>query len=290
MAVTRALPARWRDAVGDARMRHPLLRDARLFQIVFLASLLTVGVLLRDFTIRPEQMALAFAAGIATQVTWLRVLRLDHRGILSAVITCFGLSLLLRADSLWVHPLAAVLAISGKFLLRIRGKHVYNPANLGVILALSFLPGAWVSPGQWGQAVTLAGWFVVLGGTVAWRAHRSDVAWTFLAAWLLLVALRIAVLGQPWTLLAHPFTNGALLLFAFFMISDPMTIPNRRAARIGYACGVALVAFVWQFALFRTNGLLWALFLCSPLVPLIDRWWPAKKFEWHEPPPLHAVK
>jgi len=285
-----ALPARWRGAFADAQRRHPLLRDARLFQIVFLASLLTVGVLLRDFTIRPEQMALAFVAGIATQLVWLRVLRLEHRGILSAVITCFGLSLLLRADSLWVHPLAAVLAISGKFVLRIHGKHVYNPANLGVILALSFLPGAWVSPGQWGQAVALAGWFVVLGGTVAWRAHRSDVAWAFLAAWLLLVALRIAVLGQPWTLLAHQFTNGALLLFAFFMISDPMTIPNRRAARIGYACGVALVAFVWQFLLFRTNGLLWALFLCSPLVPLSDRWWPAERFEWREPARLRAVK
>ena len=290
MEVTGVRAARWQDALANARMRHPLLRDARLFQIVFLASLLAVGVLLRDFTIRPEQMALAFGAGIAAQLGWLRVLRIGQRGILSAVITCCGLSLLLRADSLWVHPLAAVLAISAKFVLRIHGKHVYNPANLGVILALSFLPGTWVSPGQWGQAVTLAGWFVVLGGTVAWRAHRSDVAWAFLASWLLLVALRIAVLGQPWTLLAHPFTNGALLLFAFFMISDPMTIPNRRAARVAYAFGVAVVAFAWQFALFRTNGLMWALFLCSPLVPLVDRWWPAEKFEWRGKAELRVVR
>ncbi len=286
MEVSAALPARWH----DARQRYPLLRDARLFQIVFLATLLTVGVLLRDFALLPQQMALAFAAGIATQVAWLRALRLEHRGVLSAVITCFGLSLLLRADSLWVHPLAAALAISGKFVLRAGGKHVYNPANLGVILALSFLPGAWVSPGQWGQAVAVAGWFFVLGGTVAWRAHRSDVAWAFLASWLLLVAARIAVLGQPWTLLLHQLTNGALLLFAFFMISDPMTIPDRRAARIGYAFAVAVVAFAWQFVLFRTNGWVWALFLCSPLVPVIDRLWPAERFEWREPPRLRAVK
>ncbi len=285
-----ALPVRWRDALAATQRRCPVLRDARLFQIVFLATLLTVGVLLRDFALLPQQMALAFVAGIATQLLWLRVLGIGQRGILSAAITCFGLCLLLRADSLWVHPLAAVLAISGKFALRIGGKHVYNPANLGVILALSFLPGAWVSPGQWGQAVALAGWFVVLGGTVAWRAHRSDVAWAFLASWLLLVALRIAVLGQPWTLLAHQFTNGALLLFAFFMISDPMTVPDRRAARVAYACGVAAVAFVWQYAWFRTNGLVWALFLCSPLVPIVDRCWPAQKFEWREGPGLRVVK
>ncbi|MFO1413265.1 MAG: RnfABCDGE type electron transport complex subunit D [Burkholderiales bacterium] len=289
--MTVALPLPWRAVLATARERHPVLRDARLFQVVFLATLLTVGVLLRDFALLPQQMALAFVAGIATQKLWLRALHVEQRGILSAVITCFGLSLLLRADSLWVHPLAAVVAISGKFVLRVRGKHVYNPANLGVIVALSFLPGTWVSAGQWGQAVALAGWFVVLGGTVAWRAHRSDVAWAFLGAWFALLALRIGVLGQSWGLLAHQFSNGALLLFAFFMISDPMTIPNRRSTRIAYASLVAVVAFTWQFGLFRTNALLWALFLCSPLVPLIDRVWPAAKFEWREQvPSLRVVK
>ena len=270
--------------------RVPLLQDARLFQIVFLATLLTIGVLLRDFALLPEQMLLTFAAGIATQRLWLRALRIEQRGLLSAVITCCGLCLLLRADSLWVHPLAAALAISGKFVLRVRGKHAYNPANLGVILAISFMPGAWVSPGQWGQAVALAGWLVVLGGTVAWRAHRSDVAWAFLAAYLGLVAVRMAALGQPWTVFLHQFTNGALLLFAFFMISDPMTIPNRRSVRIAYACLVAVAAFAWQYVLFRSNGLVWALFLCSPLVPLLDRVWPARKFEWREGRSLQVVR
>ena len=283
-------PAGWRAALAAAQAHYPALRDARLFQIAFLATLLTIGVLARDFALLPQQMALAFVAGVATQALWLRALHVEQRGILSALITCFGLSLLLRSDTLWAHPLAATLAISAKFMLRVRGKHVYNPANLGVILAISFLPGTWVSPGQWGQAVVLAGWFVVLGGTVAWRAHRSDVAWAFLAAYLGLVALRVIALGQPWTILVHQFTNGALLLFAFFMISDPMTIPDRRATRISYALVVAAVAFAWQFALFRTNGLVWALFLCSPLVPLIDRWWPGRKFEWRGSPGLRRVK
>lgn len=260
--------------------RLPILRDARLFQIAFLATLLTVGVLVRDFALLPAQMALAFAAGIATQKAWIHALRIPQRGVLSAVITCFGLSILLRADSLWVHPLAAALAISSKFAIRIHGKHVYNPGNLGVILAISFLPGAWISPGQWGQDLTLAVWFVVLGGVVVNRAQRADIAWIFLAAYLGLVALRVMALGQPWAIFLHQLGNGGLLLFAFFMISDPMTIPNRRSARVAYAIAVALAAFLWQYALFRTNGLVWALFLCSPLVPLIDRVWPGEKFEW----------
>ena len=155
--------------------------------------------------------------------------------MLSAVITCFGLSILLRADSLWVHPLAAALAISAKFVLRIHGKHLYNPANLGVILAISLFPGAWISPGQWGQDVALAVWFVVLGGVVVNRAqplrHRVDIPGAPTSA-----SSRCAstALGQPWTIFVHQFSNGGLLLFAFFMISDPMTIPNRhgRAHRL----------------------------------------------------------
>ena len=291
MEVTaRRLPLRARDAWDALASRHPLLRDARLFQIAFLATLLSIGALARDFALLPAQMALAFAAGLATQSFWLRALKIEHRGVLSAVITCFGLSILLRADSHWVHPLAASVAISSKFVLRVHGKHVYNPANLGVMFALLALPGAWVSPGQWGQDVALAAWFVALGGLVTQRARRADVAWVFLAAYLGLVAVRIAVLGQPWTIFAHQLANGGLLLFAFFMISDPMTVPNRHGARVGYAIVVALAAFAWHFALFRPNGLVWALFLCTPLVPLIDRLWPGERFEWRPAPTLRVVK
>ena len=268
---------------GPVTRRDWRAPDPRLFQIAFQAVLLGVGVLLRDFALDPRQMALAFAAGLATQWLWLKALKLEQKGLLSAVITCFGVSLLLRADTLWVHPLAAAIAISSKFVLRMNGKHIYNPANLGVIVALSLLPGTWVSPGQWGNDVALAGWFVALGGLVTQRARRWDIAWVFLAAWLGLVALRVVALGQPWTILAHQFTNGGLLLFAFFMISDPMTIPNRRGARVGYAIAVAAIAFAWQFALFRTSALLWALFIATPLVPLIDWRWPGPRFGWKNP-------
>jgi Na+-transporting NADH:ubiquinone oxidoreductase subunit NqrB len=262
-----------------------LPRDARIYQIAFQAILLTVGVLVRDFALDPRQMALAFAAGLVTQRLWLKALGLEHRGMLSALITCFGVSLLLRSDTLWVHPLTAAVAMSSKFVLRVHGKHIFNPANLGVIAALVLLPGTWVSPGQWGNDVALAGWFVALGGLVTQRARRWDISWVFLGAWLGLVAARVLVLGQPWTILAHQLANGGLLLFAFFMISDPMTIPKRRSARVAYAIFVATLAFVWQFVLFRTNALLWALFIAAPAVPLIDWRWPGEQFRWRRDSP-----
>jgi enediyne biosynthesis protein E5 len=254
--------------------------DPRLYQLLFLGLLLLTGALLRDFSIRPAQILLTFAAGLLTQSFWIRRLGLVNVNNLSAAITCFSLSLLLRADNHWIHPLAAFLAISSKFLIRIRGKHVFNPGNLGVILALLFLPGAWVSAGQWGHDVALAGWFIALGTIVVVKAKRLDISWAFLGFYLGLIGLRVLWLGQRPAVWYHQVENGSILLFAFFMISDPMTIPNRQRGRILYAALVAGLAFVWQFTLFRTNGLLWSLFLLSPLVPLLDALWPASRYEW----------
>lgn len=256
------------------------MNDARLFQIAFLGCLLGLGAALRDFAIRPEQVVLTFASALATQALGDRLSGRAFSGLRSAVVTSLGLSLLLRANALWVHPLAAVIAIGAKFVLRVRGKHLFNPANLGVIVSLLALPGTWVSAGQWGNDVALAAWFLVLGTTVVCRASRSDVSFAFLASWLGLVGLRVFWLGQSFAVWRHQLESGALLLFTFFMISDPRTIPNRRGARIAHAFVVAAIAYVWQYQLFRTNGLLWALFLATPLVPLLDRLFPAPKYEW----------
>ncbi len=258
-----------------------MMRDARLFQILFLGILLSAGVWLRDFSIRPEQVTLTFLAGVLTQGLFVKALRLQGVGYRSALITCFSLALLLRADNLWAHPTAAAAAMASKFLVRFRGKHLYNPGNLGVILGLTCLPGTWVSAGQWGHEIAFAGWFVVLGAVVVQRARRGDISWAFLLCFLGAIALRVLWLGQPWAVWAHQLQNGALLLFAFFMISDPMTIPNHPRGHLLYAAFVAAVAFIWQYELYRTNGLLWALFLASPTVPLWDALWPAPKFAWN---------
>jgi Na+-transporting NADH:ubiquinone oxidoreductase subunit NqrB len=298
-AVSRVIPLRMPATEGPPRGRHApwgevrkhlggITADARVFQILFLGSLLSLGALARDFTLRPEQMALTFLSALATQAAFMQALGLRHRGVLSAIVTAFGLSILLRADSLWVHPLAAFVAIAAKFVVRVNDKHLYNPANLGIIVATTLLPGAWISPGQWGNDLAYGALFLMLGGTVVARARRVDIAWVFLGAWLGLVALRVLVLGQAWAVWMHQLGSGALLLFAFFMISDPMTIPNTTRGRVLYAVLVACVAYAWAYLLFRPNALPWALFLATPLVPLIDRLWPAPRYEWRAAAPARG--
>ena len=256
--------------------------DARWLQIGFLGSLLLAGALLRDFALAWPQVLLTFAAALATQAAWSAREGLPASALLSAAVTSLGLSILLRADSFWVHPLIATLAISAKFIIRVRGKHLFNPANLGVIAAVTLLPGAWISPGQWGSDWIAALWFVVLGVMVTTRARRFDIAWAFLACYVALLVGRVVWFDMRWAVLGNQLANGALLLFTFFMITDPRTTPDDRTMRFLYAALVAGLAFIWQFAWFKPAGPIWALFLLTPLVPLLDWLRPAARFQWRK--------
>ena len=256
------------------------LADPRLFQIFSLGILLAAGAYFRDFSIRPAQVVLAFAAGLLMQIACWRSNPWKSRSLRSAIITCLSLSLLLRADNLFAHPIAAAAAVSSKSIFRFREKHLFNPATFGIIFALIFLPGTWVSPGQWGQDFAIAGWVVMLGMLVTQRARRGDISWMFLAFYVGALALRVEYLSNRWAVWTHQLESGALLLFAFFMISDPMTGPNDRRGRIAHAGLVAVIAYAWQVRLYHTNGLIWALFIAAPCVPIWDAIWPARKFEW----------
>lgn len=276
--------------------------DARWFQICFLASFLLIGALARDFALTPLQVALTFASALGVQAAWQWGLKLPTRrgfgGYLSAVVSSFGICILVRSENAWVHPLLAALAMSSKYLLRAgptaSKSHIFNPANLAAYAAWAWLPGAWLSPGQWGASSLAALWFLALGGLVTQRISRWDVSLTFLGTWAALLAGRLLWLGYAWDpgfgMWAQQLGSGAVLLFAFFMISDPMTTPQRRAARIAYAALVALAAFVWQYLLFKPHGLIVVLFWTSLAVPLVNWRWPQARFAWQIQQPIKPQK
>ncbi len=176
--------------------------------------------------------------------------------------------------------LATVLTVLSKFALRIRGKHVFNPTNFGIVVTVAATGAAWVSPGQWGAPAFLAFLLACAGGLVVRRALRSDVTATFLAAHAGIVFGRALWLGDPLAIPVHQLESGGLLLFAFFMISDPRTTPDSRAGRVLFGALVALLAGYFQFVLYRPVSLLPALFLLSPLVPVLDRVLPGPRFAW----------
>jgi len=265
-----------------ARIARPLrlLPDPRLAQMAVLGTILAAGAWLYDFALDPRQVILTFLAALAAQALTDRMSGRSAVNYRSALITALSISLLLRADSLWVHPAAAAMAIGSKSLLRVRGKHLFNPSCFGVVFALLALPGVWVSPGQWGDGVAIAGWIAVAGTMVVSRAARGDLSSGFMLFYGGAMLVRILWLGQRLAVLAHRMASGSLLLFAFFMISDPRTSPDDWRGRLAHSAVVAALAFVLGTHFYVTNSLIWALFSAAPAVPLWDAIFTAPRFEW----------
>lgn len=280
-----------------------MLRDARDYQILFLALFLSLGLATRDWTLRPEVVGCAIATCLATQflLTWLTShVLVNQNGVLSPLsspapvspvvpfsfnwrsplITALGLSLLLRVDHLPTMMMAATFAIGSKFVLRVDDKHCFNPANFGIITVLLLTHDAWVSPGQWGEEAWYGLIFVGAGGLVLKRVGRWDTTVAFLSSYAALEALRNLWLGWTWDVWVHRLMSGSLLLFALFMVTDPRAIPNARPARLIWAGAIALLTFILRNYFFVPTAVFWALFALSPLTLMLDRLWEAKPFVW----------
>ena len=269
--------------MSDSAPTHRRL-DPRLYQIAVLASLLAYGVLRLELPIRGDQVVAIVATALLTQWTcsrWVGLPRFDPRSPLTSALS---LCLLLRAGSLGLAVAAAAITIASKFLIRARGKHVFNPTNFGLAAMMLISDEVWVSPGQWGSAAFFGFLLACLGGLVVHRAARGDVTYAFLVAYSAVLFGRAAWLGDPLAIPWHQIQSGAFLIFAFFMISDPKTTPDTRLGRILYAAAVAGVAGVVRFGLHQPNALIWALVGCAPLVPVIDRLLPGEHYRWRSGP------
>jgi enediyne biosynthesis protein E5 len=260
-----------------------LWSDARHYQIAALSTLLIYNIGWLDFGARPLNSALAIASSLLTQALCSRYYGLPSIDLRSPLITGLSLSLLLRADEAWLHAAAGAIAIGSKFLFRIDGKHIWNPAGLAIVVLLLTSNDVWISPGQWGSAVwfaTLLGFFAIL---VLHAARRSDMALFFLASHAALLFARAWWFGDPIAIPIHQLQSGSLLIFAFFMISDPRTSPDARLGRFLFAASVALTAHYLAFFMQMRPALYVALIALSPLTLLIDRILPAERFAWTRP-------
>jgi enediyne biosynthesis protein E5 len=258
-------------------------KDARHYQIAALATLVVFNLGWIDFGARPANTALALAASLLTQIVCSRLagVPIDLR---SPLITGLSLSLLLRTEEPLIHALAGVIGIASKFVLRIDGKHIWNPAGFAIVVLLFATPGmVWISPGAWGSTVWFAALLVFFAILVLGAARRSDIAIFFIGTHAALLFGRAIWLGDPLAIPIHQLQSGSLLIFTFFMISDPRTSPDSRLGRFIFATSVAAMAHYMTFFMQMRPALYVALIALSPFILLIDRVLPAERFSWGRP-------
>lgn len=286
-----------------------MLNDARYYQILFLGLFLLLGIGTRDWTLHPGKIAVLIVTCLLVQgiAGWVLQKAEDSgqraagdraeavsssklwSSLPSALITSLGLSLLLRAEHYSTMVLAGSLAILSKFLLKVHGKHIFNPGNFGIIAALLLTPDAWVSPGQWGEE----GWYALLflgtGGIVLRKVGRWDTTIAFLGTYAGLEAIRNLWLGWTWDVWVHRLMSGSLLLFALFMVTDPRTIPNARVGRLIWAIAIAVLTFLLRNIFFIPTSVFWALFSLAPLTILLDWIFQGDRFVWNSSAPSSVL-
>jgi Na+-transporting NADH:ubiquinone oxidoreductase subunit NqrB len=266
-----------------------LFKDARYFQIIFQSIFLIYGIFFLHWQNESWLYLTYFATSLAVQficeyfsgnknIPFLQRLK---NGIPSVLISSFGLSLLLKTNIWWVAVFAAAVSISSKYLLRFNGKHIFNPSALGIVLAIVLTGNAWISPGQWGSGTVIMFGVLSFGFIVTTRVQKLDVSLAFLGTFAGLIYLRqIIYLGWPMDHFIQSVGTGSLLLFSFFMITDPKTIPGHTAVRIVWCMAIAAVAFYLTAFKFMNGAPVFVLVLAQPLVPLLDKFFKAKRFEW----------
>jgi hypothetical protein len=258
-------------------------RDPRYYQIAVLASLLLYGVGWLNFDTGEREIAILLGAVLITQYLCNKFIAASPFDPRSALISGLSLCLLLRTNSVPLLIVTAVVTIASKFILKWNHKHIFNPTNFGIVAMIALSGEVWVSPAQWGSKLQFGFLMACLGGMVVHRALRSDVSYAFIFSYAAILLGRAYWLGDPLAIPLKQLQSGALLLFTFFMISDPKTTPDSRAGRLLFAILVAAGGAYVQLVLYRTNGLLWSLALCSLLTPFIDYLLPGTKYQWSSP-------
>jgi len=285
----------------------PRLRDPRLHVALVVVSLQVLGQTLLRFDISVAQIlvALATCAVIDVAITARRERVLAWPT--SALLTGNGVAFVLRVPGTrygdwwslrggWIFAAVAAVSVLSKYLIRMDGRPLFNPSNFGLVLCFLLLGSRrvdpldfwWVRPGI---ALTVALSVIIVGGLLlAWRVRSVGLVasfWLTFAAAVGVLAVRGHCIttrwhigpvcgGYFWTTLV---TSPEVLVFAFFMITDPKTVPRGRLARNFYGAAIALV-FVALAAPQRTEyatkvSLLGALALVCAARPLLERLLPA---------------
>jgi Na+-translocating ferredoxin:NAD+ oxidoreductase RnfD subunit len=252
-------------------------RRRRLFAIDnrFLPPLLITTILLTahlSFGILEsyERTALAIATAIGSELLMGRVTYGKWPHPASAYITGISVGILLRSPLLWPYFLCSLISITTKYVLRFKGRHLWNPSNFGVSAVLLLAPQTvTLLSVQWGNVVAPMAVIWLLGFAIVWRVGRLHISATYVASFFLLSFVRTMVTGSPWLANVAPITGPMYQLFIFFMVTDPKTTVRSKWGQCVVVFLVALVEMLLRLAEV-IYAPFYALFLVGPAALLYE--------------------
>jgi Na+-translocating ferredoxin:NAD+ oxidoreductase RnfD subunit len=256
-------PARWKSFLSlDNRYLAPAL-----ITCILLAGHLSFGIL-ESY----EKTLLAIGVSILAELVLGRIFYRKWPNLASAYITGISVGILIRSPAFWPYALCSAISITSKYVLRVKGRHLWNPSNFGISVML-FLAGDSVASLsiQWGNYLwpMLVIW--VLGSIIIWRLRRFHITATYVISFILFAFLRSWMTGSPWQSEIAPITGPMYQLFIFFMITDPRTTVRSRTGQCVVVFLVALLEMVLRLYQ-NVYAPYYALFIVGPDALLIEMW------------------
>lgn len=218
-----------------------------------------------------DRLATALVSCVLAEWLLARTVAGRSPSLQSAYISGISLSLLVKPQSelLWPFLLGGLLSIGSKFVLRFRGRHLWNPSNFGIAVLLVVAPAqVSILSHQWGNDLRTNAviWFV--GLLVASRARVLHVTFSYIAAFVALAAVRAALVGVPFLAEVAPITGPMYQLFVLFMVTDPRTTVSTRRGRIVVAVVIAVVEMAIRLAADAQFSPLAPLYVAPPIFAL----------------------
>jgi len=244
----------------DNRYLPPLLITS-----ILLGAHLSYGILEAWYT-----TALAIATAIGAELIMGRITYGKWPHPASAYISGISAGILVRSTQLWPYFLVSLVSITSKYVLRVKGRHIWNPTNFGVSAAAFLAPATiTVLSIQWGNVLAPMIIIWVLGSVIVWRVGRAHISATYVASFLLMSWVISQITGITWSATVAPITGPMYQLFIFFMVTDPKTTVR---SKFWQCVVVFLIAFVEM--ILRLNEVLYApfyaLFIVGPIAMLVD--------------------
>src|SRR4029078_11544017 len=249
-----------------------LCLNNRYIPPLFITFILVVGHLFYGILESYERTALAIVCALITELVLGRIFYGKWLNLASAYISGISVGILLRSPAFWPYALCSVLSIMSKYVLRLKGRHLWNPSNFGICVLLFLAPEAVAGLSvQWGNFKWPLIVIWVLCSIIIYRAKRFHISATYVVSFFAFAFLRSWITGDPVQAEIAPITGPMYQLFVFFMITDPKTTVKSRR---GHCIVVFFVACVEM--LLRLNQVvtapLYALFLVGPTAMLIEIW------------------
>jgi Na+-translocating ferredoxin:NAD+ oxidoreductase RnfD subunit len=296
----------------------PNVRDPRLHVAAVIITIHVLGQVGLGFRVTVPQILAAILTCFVIEVAL--TFRQSRAFVwpASAMLTGSGVALILRVVGTPAHQpwstyawqwfaIIAGLSLMTKYVIRYRGNHVFNPSNIGLVVAFVVLGPTRVEPLDFWWA-PLNVWMItayaviIVGGVLITRRLRllglAGTFWVTLALGLGLLAASGHCMTANWAfapVCGFDFwrvvvTSPEVLIFLFFMITDPKTVPAGRIGRIVFGALVAVVSVLLmapQTDEWGTKvGLLAGLVVISMARPILERLLPKPSSETDQVAPL----